>query len=360
MHEGYGVSKSPNVASSFLLPSSTVRAGSRRRSGLLKENAAILAKAGVKVCINTDDFITESRFLLPPAHRRSRRHERRTRRTKALTLHGAQAMHLDHRLGSLEKGKDADFVVLSGRPFSVYTQVLETYIEGEKVFDRSVHADWTHQAGGFALSDNTKRLPTVPKMEKGLSPAPLGKKPKDAGPFQDAPKKFAVIAGRIHPVSGPAIVNGVVIVEDGKIAQIGKQGEVAIPAGLPVLTANIVTPGLIDTHSVVGLSGAMNVKKADQDQDEVSDPNQADLRILDRFNPQEPLLQFIREQGVTIVHAMPGRANVIAGQTGIFRTHGRTAEQMAIRFPAGVLVNLGEVPKSTYSGKLPNTPHGDC
>ena len=97
----------------------------------------------------------------------------------------------------------------------------------------------------------------------------------------------------------------------------------------------------------MGLSGALNFKKADQDQDELSDPNQADLRVLDSFNPTEPLLQFIREQGVTVVQALPGRANVIAGQAGIFRTHGRTAASMALRFPSAILVNLGEIPKST-------------
>ena len=58
----------------------------------------------------------------------------------------------------------------------------------------------------------------------------------------------------------------------------------------------------------------------------MSDPNQADLRVLDGFNPNEPLLEFLRQQGVTVVHAVPGRANVIAGQTGVFRTSGRTAE----------------------------------
>ena len=47
----------------------------------------------------------------------------------------AKLMHLDHRLGSLEKGKDADFVVLSGDPFSVHTRVLQTFVEGKKVFD---------------------------------------------------------------------------------------------------------------------------------------------------------------------------------------------------------------------------------
>src|SRR5262249_46583984 len=103
--------------------------------------------------------------------------------------------------------------------------------------------------------------------------------------------------------------------------------------------------------------GKYNVP-ADQDQDEISDPNQADLRVLDSFNPNEPLLQFAREQGVTVVHAHPGRANVIAGQTGVFRAYGRTAEEMTVRFPAGILVNLGEVPKSTYAPRQPSTRMG--
>src|SRR5439155_5893323 len=105
-----------------------------------------------------------------------------------------------------------------------------------------------------------------------------------------------------------------------------------------------VTPGLIDAHSVIGLTGALNIP-ADQDQDEGSDPNQADLRALDGFNPDEPLLEYLRQNGVTVVHAVPGRVNVIAGQTGVFRTSGHTALAMTLKFPAGLLVNLGETPK---------------
>jgi imidazolonepropionase-like amidohydrolase len=326
--------------------------------GLLEENAMILTKAGVKVAINTDDSVTESRFFLRTGAIAVRGGLSEADALKALTIHGAQMMHLDDRIGSLQKGKDADFVVLSGAPFSVYTQVLETYIEGEKVFDRAQHEDWTYQAGGFALPKNAERLPkktAAPKALPHINAPPL---PKGAPKLDDVPKKIAVLAGRIHTVSGAAIENGIILVEDGKIKAVGTTKEIGLPKGYAVMSASVVTPGLIDAHSVVGLSGALNFKKADQDQDEMSDPNQADLRVLDSFNPQEPLLQFIREHGVTVVHAMPGRANVIAGQTGIFRTYGRTAEQMKIRFPAGMLVNLGEVPKASYPGKLPNTRMG--
>src|SRR5262249_56009048 len=138
--------------------------------------------------------------------------------------------------------------------------------------------------------------------------------------------------------------DGIMIVKDGRIETVGSAKDVKLAADLPILHAAVVTPGLIDAHSVVPPSGALNLT-ADQDQDEMSDPNQADLRVLDAFNPNEPLLQFLREQGVTVVHALPGRANVIAGQAGIFRTQGRTAERMTIRFPSAVLVNLAALPK---------------
>ncbi len=325
--------------------------------GLLEENAMILTKAGVKVAINTDDSVTESRFFLRTGAIAVRGGLSEDNALKALTLYSAQMLHLDERIGSLQKGKDADFVVLSGAPFSVYSQVLETYIEGEKMFDREVHEDWTYQAGGFALPKNKELLPQ--KRIATLPLLPLLPAKTDQGPsYQDVPKKLAVIAGTVYTISGDAIQNGVVLVEEGKITKVGPRDKVAVPKGFPILYAAAVTPGLIDAHSVVGLSGALNFKKGDQDQDEMSDPNQADLRVMDSFNPQEPLLQFIREHGVTVVHAMPGRANVIAGQTGIFRTYGRTAEQLKIRFPAGMLVNLGEIPKSSYPGKLPNTRMG--
>lgn len=325
-------------------------------AGLLEENAALLDKAGVKVAINTDDFITESRFFLRTGAIAIRGGMSEDAALRALTLHGAQIMHLADRIGSLEKGKDADFVVLSGPPFSAYTQVLETYIDGVRVFDRARQRDWSYQAGGFALP-SLDRLPQPPAPPVPAAAVPAPKAPADAPALEGTPERVAVLAGRLHTVAGAPIENGVVLIEGGKIRAVGPRGQVAIPAGTPVLTAAVVTPGLIDTHTVVGLSGQLNVP-ADQDHDELSDPNQADLRVLDGFNPNEPLLEFLRRQGVTVIHALPGRANVLAGQTGIFRTQGRTAEQMALRAPAGLLVNLGEVPKASYAGRLPTTRMG--
>jgi imidazolonepropionase-like amidohydrolase len=327
--------------------------------GLLEENASVLDKAGVKVAINTDDFITESRFFLRTGAIAARGGMPEEAALKALTINPAQMLHLEDRLGSLEKGKDADFVVLSGPPFSVYTQVLETYIDGVRIFDRSRHKDWAYQTGGFALAE-PDRLPKPPPPVSLLDDRSKRVDlsiPPGAPPANGNPNRLVVFAGRIHTVATAPIIDGAILIEDGKFRYVGPRAQFKYPEGTPVLTAREVTPGLIDAHTVVGLSGKVNVP-ADQDQDEMSDPNQADLRVLDSFNPNEPLLQFVCQQGVTIVNALPGRANVIAGQTGIFRTRGRTAEQMTVRFPAGVLVNLGEVPKQSYPNRMPTTRMG--
>jgi imidazolonepropionase-like amidohydrolase len=323
-------------------------------AGLLEENAALLAKAGVKVAINTDDSITESRYFLRTGAIAIRGGLDEDTALKALTLHGAEILHLEDRIGSLQPGKDADFVVLSGTPFSVYTQVLQTYIDGVKVFDRSLQASWTYQTGGFALPErNRPALPASPPVARPVVNAPG--QPDGCPVYRDNPERFAVFAGRVHTVSSGTIEDGVILVDKGRIQAVGKRSDVKVPPGTPALMAAEVTPGLIDPHTVVGLSGALNVT-ADQDQDETSDPNGADLRVLDAFNPDEPLLDFLRQQGVTVIHALPGRANVIAGQTGIFRTAGLTVDRMTLRFPAGLLVNLGESPKRGASGgKAPTT-----
>jgi imidazolonepropionase-like amidohydrolase len=69
-----------------------------------------------------------------------------------LTMAGARMLDLQTRVGSLEAGKDADFIILSGDPLSVYTKVLETWVEGIKVFDRSKPEDRLYAVGGFGAS----------------------------------------------------------------------------------------------------------------------------------------------------------------------------------------------------------------
>jgi imidazolonepropionase-like amidohydrolase len=118
-------------------------------------NGEELERAGVRVAIHTDDPITSSRLFLRAAALSVRGGMSPDAALRAVTLEAARLLRLDQRLGSLEVGKDADLVVLSGEPFSVYTRVLETWIEGERVFDRSDPIDRIYATGGFA----TERRP---------------------------------------------------------------------------------------------------------------------------------------------------------------------------------------------------------
>lgn len=116
------------------------------------ETGAILDKAGVLVGFHTDDGITDSRLFLRSAALAMRYGMPRQSALKAMTINGAQMLDLQDRVGSLEAGKDADFLVLSGDPFSVYTHVMKTYVEGVKVFDRDDPKDHLFAVGGYGAS----------------------------------------------------------------------------------------------------------------------------------------------------------------------------------------------------------------
>lgn len=118
---------------------------------LLNINGRELERAGVDVAFHTDDPIVDSRFYLRSAALGVQQGMSRQRALEALTISGARMMDIEDRVGSLEPGKDADFIVLSGDPFSVYTHVEQTWIEGEKVFDRSNPEDKEYATGGYEI-----------------------------------------------------------------------------------------------------------------------------------------------------------------------------------------------------------------
>ncbi len=343
-----------NVPVSMTIPDSP---GGKAEVVELTENCgADLAKAGIKVLVNTDDPVTESRFLLRTAAIPVRGGLSPELALQSVTLAPAQALHLDSKIGSLEKGKDADFVVLSGDPFSVYSRVLETYIDGKPVFRLADEKDRRYQVGGFMLGNRVK-FPAPKPMVHALPAVKAPAVPEKAQRPGAAGNNAVILAGRLYTVAKAPIEDAVVVIKDGQVAAVGPRASVEIPADFPVISAVSVTPGLIDANSIVPLSGQYNIA-ADQDADEMSDPDQAEVRVLDGFNPAEPLLRFLLEQGVTVVHVCPGRENVIAGVTGVFRTHGTTAESMAVKFPESLLFNLGEAPKRAYHGAKPGTRMG--
>jgi len=115
------------------------------------KNAVALEKAGALVGMHTDDGITDSRLFLRSTAMAMREGFSRQKAIEAVTIANAIMMDIDDRVGTLEKGKDADLVILSGDPFSVYTQVEETWIEGQKVWDRDNPEDKKYATGGYEV-----------------------------------------------------------------------------------------------------------------------------------------------------------------------------------------------------------------
>lgn len=118
---------------------------------LNSKTGKILEDAGVDVAFHTDDGITDSRLFLRSAAFGMREGMSRAKALEALTLAGARMLDLQDRVGSLENGKDADFIILSGDPFSVYTHVEKTFVEGKLVFDRSNPDQRKYAVGGYEV-----------------------------------------------------------------------------------------------------------------------------------------------------------------------------------------------------------------
>lgn len=140
-----------NVPASIIMIDSP--GGKQEAMDFSLDNGVALDRAGVLVGFHTDDGITDSRFFLRSAALAVRAGMSREKALYALTMAGARMMELDKRVGSLEPGKDADFLILSGDPFSAYTHVQQTWIEGRMVFDRDDPKDRVFQVGGVGASD---------------------------------------------------------------------------------------------------------------------------------------------------------------------------------------------------------------
>ena len=117
------------------------------------KTGAALEKAGVLTGFHTDDSVTDSRLFLRSAALAVRAGMSRQAALEALTVAGARMLDLEDRIGTLEAGKEADFIILSGDPLSVYTKVLETWVDGSRVFDRTDPKDHLWATGGLGAGE---------------------------------------------------------------------------------------------------------------------------------------------------------------------------------------------------------------
>jgi imidazolonepropionase-like amidohydrolase len=164
--------------------------------------------------------------------------------------------------------------------------------------------------------------------------------------------QLAIQADTIHTMNGAPIRDGVVLTtKDGKIKSVGKASAIKIPDGVRVLKARVVTPGLIDAHSVVGFSGIFN-QTHDQEQLDKTSPSQPELRAIDAYNARDPLVDYVRGFGVTTLHTGHAPGALVSGQTMIVKTHPIDLEKSVVVPAAMTAATLGT---TAGSGKGPAT-----
>lgn len=172
----------------------------------------------------------------------------------------------------------------------------------------------------------------------------------------DALSRDLLVRGRlVHTLERTAegfatpLRNGSVLVREGKIVAVGPSTEIEAPEGVPILEAAVVTPGLIDAHTVVGLAGWLG-QGQDQDQIDLSEPLQPELRAIDAYDPRDPLVRWLGEFGVTTIHTGHAPGPLVSGQTLIAKTFGDTLAEVLVTPGAAVAVTLsgayGDAPKA--------------
>jgi len=159
--------------------------------------------------------------------------------------------------------------------------------------------------------------------------------------------QLAIRGETIYTMAGQPMNDGVVLVRGNKIERVGTAAEVKIPSDYRVLSAKVVTPGLVDAHSVVGLAGIYNVPH-DQMQLETSSPMQPELRAIDAYNPREALVEWVRSLGVTTVHTGPGPGALASGTTIVVKTVGNTVAEALVDSTGMVAITLGSAVSQNF------------
>ncbi|MFC2165023.1 amidohydrolase family protein [Acidobacteriota bacterium] len=296
-----------------------------------KNNPAILANAGLKVSLQTDALGGGQQNLLHLAALCYRYGMKEDDALKAVTIREAEAVDLEDRIGSIEKGKDADLVLMDGDPFEIATSIRKVIIDGKIEYENESKGAQISSSSDFSMAEGQLSLPKgVEKMEK-----------------------YALKGGTILSMAGSPLKDGIILVKNGKIEKVGEN--VSIPADYPVIDAGefVVMPGLISARSYVGISTNWRMQSSI---DEISKPIVPEMEVKHAIEPQAPHFAFCQELGITSAMITPGNRNPIGGQGVVVKTYGTVIEKMIAKDKSVMVMGLGAQAKR--ENQMPMTRMG--
>jgi len=156
--------------------------------------------------------------------------------------------------------------------------------------------------------------------------------------------------GKVLTMQGEIYERGSVLIEAGKIIEVGENIKAVKDAEVIDAKGCWVLPGLIDAHCHIGVMEE-KIGFEGKDLNEANDPVTPQMRALDGVNPLDHSFCDARKAGITAVMTGPGSSNVIGGQFLVMKTAGVCVDDMVVREPAAMKVSFGENPKRTFSGK---------
>ncbi len=315
-------------------------------------NGAIMHDAGVVVSFNSDNGDLARRMNLEAAKAVKYGGLEEQEALNFVTINPAIQLGLEDRIGSLEVGKDADFVIWNGHPMSVYSRPEMTFVEGRKMFDRQL--DLQMQAN---VAAERERLIALARADeggsgrggRGGSPAeedtsteiarnPEGRQLSYRPSMMPEAGTIAIVGATVHTVSGDDIADGVVVIEDGRIAAVGGPGT-DIPAAATRVDASgkHLYPGMIASDSQLGLTEIGSVEEA-SDIREMGEFN-ANIRAEVAVNGEAAAIPVTRANGITHALTRPG-GGLILGTSALLRLDGWTWEQLTAVAPTALHISF--------------------
>lgn len=286
-------------------------------------NAALLAKAGVSVCIKSDSEELVRHLNLETAKMVRYGGVSEEQALAMVTINPARELGLSHRIGSIEVGKDADITLFNAHPLDGFARCELTLIDGEVCFRRE-------KAGRLAARPGDHSKMPIDLLESPPDPLP---------PIPTAANgTYALVGATVHPVGKPEIPKGVVIVSNGTIQSVGGV-ETPIPAGAVSidLAGRDLWPGMIDAGGAVGILEIGSIRETQDGADSAS--FQPELRTAVAINPESELIPVTRLAGVLATLIQP-RGGTIAGQACVANLAGWVPPEMVIAEEAVLCINI--------------------